>query len=198
MLKKTQSSIGNRLQLRIKRIADNRHSCPGIIQHVFVVGGLQQSVDRDGHGSNLNRAEKTGGKFRGIEQQEEYAFLDAHLKLAKSVADAVDALMELPVSNMEVSAFDSDFSPTSFRKVAIDKISSSIELIWEETRIARIHLEIARCLRMAARMTTLLMPKLPTAPKAINSESCGLRRRESANKAASAKRTPSIFSHNGL
>ena len=198
MLKKTQSSIGNRLQLRIKRIADNRHSCPRIIQHVFIVGGLQQSVDRDGHGSNLNGAEKTGGKFRGIEQQEENAFLDAHLKLAKPVADAVYVLMELPVSNPEVSAFDSDFFPTSFRKVAIDKIFSSIELIWEQNRITRSHRERARCLRMAARMTTLLMPKLPTAPKAINSESCGLRRSESANKATSAKSTPSTFNHNGL
>src|SRR5207245_6403368 len=98
MLKKTQSSIGNRLQLRIKRIADNRHSCPRIIQHVFVVGGLQQSVDRDGHGSNLNGAEKTGGKFRGIEQQEENTFLDAHLKLAKTVTEALYAPMELRLS----------------------------------------------------------------------------------------------------
>src|SRR3982751_122226 len=61
-------SFRNGFNLRIKRLADNGYARPRVVQQVFVVGRLEEGVDLNGHGADLDCSKKTSCEIRRVEK----------------------------------------------------------------------------------------------------------------------------------
>jgi hypothetical protein len=80
------------LQLGVKRFADHCHPRPRIVKDVVIVRCLEQRVDRNRDGPNLDGAEKTDSELGSVEQKQEDSFLDPDPELAQTISEAVYAL----------------------------------------------------------------------------------------------------------
>src|SRR5579864_1596348 len=99
----------NCLQVREKSIAYNPNSRARVVEQEFVVRRLQQRVDGNRHGSDLDGAKKASRKFRRVQQKQEDSFFDANTQFLESVSNPVHRLKELAVSHAPLRAFDCNF-----------------------------------------------------------------------------------------
>jgi hypothetical protein len=110
-------------------VADDGHAGARVVEQVFTIGRFQQSIHWDGHGSNLDGPEKTGGKRGSVLQEQKDAFLWAHAQPSKPVAHPVYEFKELAIADEVIAALDSHFLSPAFGDVAVHKILSGVELI---------------------------------------------------------------------
>src|SRR5262249_41509240 len=104
-------------------MVDHGNAGSRVIQQELVVGGAQQRVDGDRHGTDFYCTEKTVSKFGSVRKQEQEALFHARAKFfAKCVAEAVDVVVELRIRDALVSAFNGDAVPAGFSDVAVDEV----------------------------------------------------------------------------
>jgi hypothetical protein len=120
-------SSWNRLQLRKQGIGDQHHSRLSVIENVFVLGRLEQSVGGDRYGADLNGPEEDIEKFGAIPQDQHDSFPRPNLELAQEVTRPVRPLQQLLVTDKLVTAFQSGFDAASFADIAIHKMRGGVK-----------------------------------------------------------------------
>src|SRR5580700_7436887 len=120
---------GGHVDEREQRLTDDSHTRARVIQQVCVIGGFQQSVDRDRNRSDFDRTEKADSKLWRIQQQQEDAFFDAHTKISESIAHLVNTLKELAIGDLNIPALNCYFCAATLCNVADDKMHGSIEFV---------------------------------------------------------------------
>ena len=120
---------GGRVDEREQRLTDDSHTRARVIQQVCVIGGFQQSVDRDRNRPDLDRTEKADSKLGRIQQQQEDALFDAHAKTSESIAHLVYPLKEFAIGELNIPALNCYFCAATLCNVAVDKIHGSIEFV---------------------------------------------------------------------
>src|SRR6185369_13105100 len=103
-----QTFAGNLLDQRQKSFMDDSDAGAGVDKHMLVFVNLGRGADGHGDGADFYGTEETVEKFGDVRQEQQYAFFDAHAKLAKRIAGAIGAVQKLLISDLLVSAFDGD------------------------------------------------------------------------------------------
>ena len=79
----------NRFDLLEQRFTDHERAGPAVVDHVLVVGRLEQRVGRDRDGSDLDGTEKTEYELGRVEQQQHDPLFPAHAQVHQRVAGSV-------------------------------------------------------------------------------------------------------------
>ncbi len=118
---------GNALQQGQEDVADDGDAGPGVIQHVLILVRLGQRANRNGHGADLDGAEKTVEKVRAIQQDEHDALLRPKAEIAKGISGTVGVFQELLIGDLLFAAFNGDFRAAAFVDVAVNEMSCYVK-----------------------------------------------------------------------
>ena len=90
--------LGQRgLERRLHRAADDRRLGAGMLEHVGVVVGGEQRIDRDRDGAGEDRAEERDRPVAAIEHEDEHPLLALDAGVLQRRGEAANALVELAV-----------------------------------------------------------------------------------------------------
>jgi hypothetical protein len=118
----------DRQHARQQGLVDDRHAGRTIGEHVLVVGGLPQGVQRDRNRPDLDRAEEAAGERPAVEQEQRNALLGPHVELmVKRVADPVHALVHVGIRQALVAAFDGHALAAALVQMPIHEIGRGVE-----------------------------------------------------------------------
>lgn len=139
--------------MRKQRFAEDGDARAAVVEDVLIVLGFRLRVDGNGHGANLDRAEKGVEKFWRVEKQKEYALLGPNAESKQGVAGAVGILQQFLIRDSLIAALDSDFGAAAFLDVAVHEVSGNIENFRQRDQ------EIACFLTVCARDWEVLVRK---------------------------------------
>src|SRR6185437_1506814 len=134
VLQVAQTVGRNAMNLGQELLMDNGDAGTAVIQQEGVVVRLEQGVDGDGDGANFDGAKEAVGEFGSVEQKQQNAFFGANIQSQKSVAEAVNALLQLGVGDALLTTFDGDPGGAALAQVAVNKISGSVEIVRQTER----------------------------------------------------------------
>src|SRR5215813_15050914 len=98
-LKVAQLLLGYRLHLGQESFANDQDASPRIVQDVFIFRRLEQGIDGNGNGADLDPAKEAVDKLRRIEEQNADPLFLSHTQPFERMAGPIDALKELPVGD---------------------------------------------------------------------------------------------------
>ena len=104
----------NGLDLRVQRRSHNRDAGAAIVKDVLVLCGLQQGIQRNRNGPNLDGPKESIKEFGSIKQQERHPLFPPDTKFLQDIAETVDPLHKLRIGDLLVAAFNGDLSSTAF------------------------------------------------------------------------------------
>src|SRR5579862_2862768 len=131
---KPQLFARNFCDQRQERLADDRYASARIVQQIPVIGRLQQGVHRNRYGSYLDGAEEARRELRRVEQEQQNPLFHPNTELLQTIAHLIDAMEKLAVREADLTAFDSDLLGPPFLDVAINEMSSGVELVRQQDR----------------------------------------------------------------
>ncbi len=103
-----------------------------ILDHVLVVLGAQQGVERHRHGPRLDRTPEQVEEFRAVLDDHQHAGVGRHAHRLQHVAAAADRIGERRVADLlAVQGLDRRLVPATFRDMAVDERNRHIEPVRE-------------------------------------------------------------------
>ncbi len=117
----------NRVDRRQQLRTDDDRGGARILNHVRVVGRLPQRVERNRHGADLDRTEKTVRERGPVEHQQQDAVLRPDAERAQRRSGAVHVAQQVVVRDALISTFDRDAAAAAFGDVAVDEMRRRVE-----------------------------------------------------------------------
>jgi hypothetical protein len=120
--KRPPARVGNAFD-HVQQVRAYDHHCgPRIADHILVVCGLPQRVERHRDRADLDGAEKRRDELRAVEQQEEHPIFRPYADAPQRVAAAVHMAQHIVVGEPNVATLDGNMPASSFGNVAIDEM----------------------------------------------------------------------------
>ena len=108
--------------------ADDDDPCRRVAKHELVVGRGPPRVQRHGNRADLDRAKKGRDHLRTVAHDQEHALFGAHVQRhLQRVADPVDLIEQVPITQPTIGTFDRGRRFTPLLDVAVDEVRGGVE-----------------------------------------------------------------------
>ena len=106
---------------RQQRLGNEQHPGAAIRQHIGVLFGGQQRVERHRHHAGADRAEKHRRKINGVEHDHRHAFFAADAETAQHIGDAAALLLQFAIGQFGNGVGEGEFFGPPFIDIAVEQ-----------------------------------------------------------------------------
>jgi hypothetical protein len=124
------AEVGQRCEDRFdhgqERAGDEQHPRPRVGQHVGILLGRQQRVERHRHNARPDRAKEQRREIDGVEHDQRDPLLPPHVEPAEQVCDAVRRRLQFAVGEAARGVDQGKLAAAARRDVAVDEVDGRV------------------------------------------------------------------------